>query len=94
MGISQALLLMRNLAVNLTSPEFEDHVSSFPIIPTISIKKSGLIQQCAIKIYTISHASCYLHSMFLWCRCDLVEISGICYYYFLSLGLRHSCFSV
>lgn len=27
-AISQALLLMRNLAINLTSPDFEDHVQA------------------------------------------------------------------
>jgi hypothetical protein len=27
-GFSQVVLLMRNLSVNLTSPEFEDHVST------------------------------------------------------------------
>ena len=27
-GFSQVVLLMRNLSINLTSPEFEDHVST------------------------------------------------------------------
>ena len=31
-AVVQVLLLMTNLSVNLMSPEFEDHVSLFPIV--------------------------------------------------------------
>ena len=33
----QALLLMRNLSINLMSPEFEDHVSFVSLETTISL---------------------------------------------------------
>lgn len=55
LGCFQALLLMKNLAINLTNPEFEDHVSSFSSFEPYNCVPFGWILSFLGQIHIWAH---------------------------------------